>query len=231
MGIIYILENKIDGKCYVGQTTQLFAIRFGRHKRSKSYFGNALRKYGVDNFNKILIENIPEEQLDELEKKYIQKHNSIYPNGYNLMDGGCKNKHHNEETRKKLSRILTGKATWNKGIPQTEEAKQKIGEANKGNIPWNKGIPQTEEVRRKNIEGHKGQVAWNKGISLAEEHKKHLSEAKKGKKRKPFTEETKKKMSEAQKGEKNSNFGKHQTEEHQRKIQETKKKKRLARKN
>jgi hypothetical protein len=61
MGIIYILENKLNGKCYVGQTILTFKERFGKHRHSNSIIGKALQKYGSENFKEMLLENIPNE--------------------------------------------------------------------------------------------------------------------------------------------------------------------------
>jgi len=111
--------------------------------------------------------------------------------------------HHSEETKKKISKSLTGykqgprSKEWsdkiskaNKGKQHTEETKRKLSEANKGK-------QHTEETKKKMSEAKKGKSSWNKGKTVSEETKKKMSEAKKGKLRKPFSEETKKKMSEA----------------------------------
>lgn len=50
--------------------------------------------------------------------------------------------------------------------------------------------------------------ASNKGKSPSEEARKKMSDAKKGKKRKPFTDETKRKIAEAKMGNKNPQYGK-----------------------
>ena len=57
----------------------------------------------------------------------------------------------------------------------------------------------------------KGKTSWNKGVPHTEETRRKMSEAKKGKTRKPFSEETRRKMSEAHKG-------KIFTEEHKQKM-------------
>jgi len=193
MGTIYILENKINGKYYVGQTTKTFKERLQRHKYSNFPIDKALKKYGNDSFNKILIENIPEEKLDELEQKYIEKYNSLNPKGYNLTTGGNKNKHyskksriknseahkgeknvrfgthHTEETKKKQSEAHKGEKNHFFGKSLAEDHKKKLSEANKGNIPWNKGTkgikrkPLTEEHKKKVSKGKKGSIPWNKG--------------------------------------------------------------------
>jgi group I intron endonuclease len=132
MGVIYILENKINGKFYVGQTVQKFKYRFRSHQISHSILGNALRKYGVNKFNIILLENIPEDKLDELEKEYIQKYNSLYPNGYNFQSGGQSSHHLHKETKKRMSEDRKGKPSNRKGIHLTEETKKKMSESQKG---------------------------------------------------------------------------------------------------
>ena len=172
MGTIYILENKVDGKCYIGQTIKTFKERFRRHQISHSVIGNAIRKYGVENFNKILIENIPEEKLNEVEIEYIKKYNSLHPNGYNLTEGGDK------------PPTCAGNK-WNLGRHFTEEHKRKISEANKGKVSGTFGKHFSEETKKKMSESGKGR-------HHTEETKKKMSESKKGR---PFTEEHKKNLS------------------------------------
>jgi group I intron endonuclease len=203
MGTIYILKNKLDGKCYIGQTIQKVYNRLRDHRKAKSYIGNALRMYGEENFERIIIENVPDDELDELEKKKIIEYNSLVPNGYNLDSGGNLNKHHHEETKKKMSKHMI------ENNPMKDlEIRKKVGEANKGRIPWNKGLEgaySEEHIKKlsdarigkstsrkgtklseewcKNLsEAHKGQKAWNEGLSMSEETKNRISASKLGKK-------------------------------------------------
>jgi group I intron endonuclease len=251
MGTIYILENKENHKCYVGQTTKSFRERFRAHQHSNSIVGRAISKYGSDNFERILLENIPEEELDYWEQHYIQECNSLVPNGYNLETGGHKNKHHHEETKKKLkgrispmkgkrhteeslkkmSEVHIGNKYW-VGKHHNEESKKKIGEAGKGRISLMKGRIMSNESRKKMSEAKKGKPSPRKGVLLTEETKRKLSEAHKN----PSIE-IRKKMSEAHKGqvawnkgkvsiirgEKHPMYGKHHTEETKQKISNTKK--------
>lgn len=53
----------------------------------------AIRKYGKESFNRTILEECPIEQLNEREKYYIAKYNTISPNGYNLTAGGDSNAH------------------------------------------------------------------------------------------------------------------------------------------
>lgn len=117
--LIYKATNKINGKEYVGQTIRDLSLRISEHKysalnrTSNLPFNNAMAMYGFDNFEFQPIDSA--NSLVELNKKeefYINKYNTLYPNGYNLDIGG-KNKSSSELTRKKQSesrkKILSNK--------------------------------------------------------------------------------------------------------------------------
>ena len=87
MGFIYKITNQINNKVYIGQTITPIKQRMYKHysnaKKAKTGIDFAINKYGKENF---LVEEIckcKNEELDDLEKFYIQKYNSYY-NGYNL---------------------------------------------------------------------------------------------------------------------------------------------------
>ncbi len=107
VGEIYKITNVLNGKNYVGQTRshrlnhgkyRPFGClgRFKDHiseanstKKNQSIFLNyALLKYGIDAFICEKIATCDISELDELEKQYIVKYDSKFPNGYNLTDGG-----------------------------------------------------------------------------------------------------------------------------------------------
>ncbi len=85
---VYIHINKANNKSYVGITKRCVKRRFYEHSKTKSIFGNAIRKYG----NKLWITKILHE-VDNintalaLESKEILKYDSIV-NGYNLSESG-----------------------------------------------------------------------------------------------------------------------------------------------
>ena len=82
---IYLVTNTINGKQYVGQTIT---------KYSKLGHGHAVRdaykKYGRKNFTyETIVSGISCEMfLDYAEKFWIDKLNTVVPNGYNLETGG-----------------------------------------------------------------------------------------------------------------------------------------------
>lgn len=92
-GCIYKLTNKNNGKYYFGKTVN-FKKRMKAHKwyakKGKTYLARAINKHGWDNFQKeILIDDVPEEDLDNLEQSYIEIYDSIdHTKGYNLTRGG-----------------------------------------------------------------------------------------------------------------------------------------------
>ena len=91
-GCIYFLTCKINGKGYVGQSLN-YKNRMQSHKNSakkpKQYFSYAIRKHGWENFTKeILIDDVPKDELNDLEIQYIAVKNTFGPGGYNLTAGG-----------------------------------------------------------------------------------------------------------------------------------------------
>ena len=93
-GKIYKVTNKINGKCYIGQTVKAVEKRYKRHivdsKKDNYCFHRALRKYGIENFEiEIIEDNIPLLNLDEREIYWISYFDSYYMNnGYNMTYGG-----------------------------------------------------------------------------------------------------------------------------------------------
>lgn len=96
---IYKIENKINGKVYIGQSVDVYR-RLKKHiwdiENNNSALHRAFKKYGIDNFTYELIEECDIDRLDEREIFYIQKYNSYVgtknSNGYNLNVGGGVNR-------------------------------------------------------------------------------------------------------------------------------------------
>lgn len=111
-GIIYIAKNKVNSKCYVGQTTKSLDHRIKTHYKDSKYrthpFANALKKYGKQDWEWILLEQSILNKLDVLEQHYIKKFDTMFPVGYNMDTGGNANKVVSPEVRRKISRSLSG---------------------------------------------------------------------------------------------------------------------------
>ncbi len=91
-GIVYALINMINGKMYVGQTTQGIDARWRQHKLLQGKcraLEAALSKYGPDSFYiDTLCEASTQQELDSLEAHWVVALGTVSPNGYNLRDGG-----------------------------------------------------------------------------------------------------------------------------------------------
>lgn len=199
--IVYLITNKLNGKRYVGITTQKLQNRINQHivqketkRQKKSAISEAIAKHGFENF---LVEQIDAaetiQELYEKEKQWIEKLGTFGVE-YNLTKGGdgshgrilseeSKEKKRqslikafkNPELRKKQSEI--GK----KYFEDHPEAKEHLRKLNTGK----KLSPETVEKMRKTLTGkpHKMTEAGRKGIS----------ETQKNRVRDPVSEETKEK--------------------------------------
>lgn len=168
MGVIYLRTNLANGMKYVGQTAN-FKKRENAWKSTKWRYANQLLtedrdKYGIESFKTEILEICEDSKLNELEKYYIKKLNTIYPNGYNTNEGGTINFKQSEETKKKISIANSGE---NNGMF--------------GSTPWNKGIEGcfSEETLKTMSEKLKGNTNAT-GHILSDESKKKISDSKTG---------------------------------------------------
>jgi group I intron endonuclease len=163
-GRIYLVTNKLNGKQYVGQTV----TKHSRHGHGHA-IRDAYKKYGHTMF---LYEHLTEgdlsqEQLDCLEKFWIEVFDCLVPNGYNLESGGrwgkyasCSpslGKKASNETRAKMSE--SQKKHWasvevhpRAGSKHTDEWKKEASERMKKQV-------QSEQTKQKRSESIK---AWHK---------------------------------------------------------------------
>lgn len=90
---IYVITNKINNKQYIGQSVD-YIKRYERHLSAasngvKKRLYDSIRKYGSENFDiSVICECTSKEEMDSLERYYIDKYNTIHPNGYNMTIGG-----------------------------------------------------------------------------------------------------------------------------------------------
>jgi len=164
VGIIYKYTSP-SGKIYIGQTVSS-NNRKNSHKhitsKTNTKFGNAIKKYGIDNLeyeeiyktkditlcDKDKLKTI----LDKLEIAYISYYDS-YSNGYNctLGGGGILGHKHSEETKRQFSINRIGNTNC-LGNKHSDETKQKISKAQKGKIV-------SEETKLKIGNSHKKQIS------------------------------------------------------------------------
>ena len=165
---VYCHTNKINGKKYIGITSQKPEQRWrnGEGYRNNEYFSRAIEKYGWHNFmHEILYSGLNRIEAENIEVKLIEEYKTTHNDcGYNIESGGNVAKDIPQSTRQKISEAL-------KGHPCTAETKKKISESKKGKPNPRKGVKATSEQIEKNRESHKGQKAWNKGRPWTKEEK------------------------------------------------------------
>lgn len=121
---------------YIGQTIKTIEKRWrehlynAQHTQREQLLYLAMRKYGVENFYIELLYELKEgESIDDWERHFIQKWNSISPNGYNMTEGGSKfqgdNPMFHAEIRKKVSEHFIGDNNPAKRPEVREKIRQK----------------------------------------------------------------------------------------------------------
>lgn len=129
--IIYVLQNKINKKCYVGKSTVCLATRWNRHIKNsaegKYAINKTIRKYGPENFDVFCLEIVGnKKQLAEREVFWIKKLGT-FDYGYNMTKGGEGSVGHklSKEHKEKISKA-------NKGKIVSDETKRRQSIAKKG---------------------------------------------------------------------------------------------------
>lgn len=106
---IYKIENKVNGKVYIGQSIDIKTrwkchinyLNNGTH--NNKHLQSAWNKYGKENFSFNIIEECDVEDLNEREIYWIDKYDSyINKNGYNLTLGGDGGRTIESETIEKI---------------------------------------------------------------------------------------------------------------------------------
>ena len=161
-GIIYCYKNKVNGKCYIGQTINE-AKRKRDHKtaalRSEvkgSVFHSAIRKYGYNSFEyTILHSGKTKEELNVLEQIEIEKYNTLSPFGYNLKTGGKQrtklSKQSYDKNKESCIRRWSNKEEHDKHIKNMNrpEVKARISESLKNSKAFHESFALSAEKRKK----------------------------------------------------------------------------------
>lgn len=142
---IYIITNMLNGKQYVGKTQRGYELRFKEHCSSytngfNTYIGNAIHKYGAENFRVDLLKQVPDDSWEYWEAFYIKKFKTLFTQGgYNLTPGGDCNpmdvpevrQRHLEACRTEEHRKRISEACKNKVV--SEKTRERIRQNNKLN--------------------------------------------------------------------------------------------------
>jgi hypothetical protein len=204
--VIYKIQNKINGKIYVGQTTKQITDRFLSHSKNDSVIGYAIRKYGLQSFDICIIDMAEDKQsLNEKEIYWIDQLGSLVPNGYNVSVGGFGG-NLGDIVNKKIREIMNTpevKEKVSKGLKkafENPELRAKISKANKGRkqsketidkkIASTTGLKRSEETRQRMRHPHKKMKdsSMTGKYERTEEHKKNTGISSKGRKNPKLSE-------------------------------------------
>ena len=164
MYYIYLIVNKVNGKTYVGQRKSSKEWYDDSYMGSGTLLKKAKQKYGIENFEKFLIQHCySKEETNKAEKFWIAEYRSRGKAEYNIADGGDggalnKGRKLSEEWKKHISE-------GGKGKRHSEETKKKLSEAGKKRR-------HSEETKRKMSEA---------ALNMTEDHKRKIGESNRGK--------------------------------------------------
>ena len=204
VGYIYLITDTTNGMKYTGKHHYHIEGQLDPNYHGSGVIIKNIYKKRPETLKEEYIKTCySEEEMCSDEQYYIKLFKTLYPNGYNLTEGGdglipC------EETRKKLSKAHKEKPAYNKGVPMSEEQKKKISKANKGKHHSEEqkkkisealigeknpfyGRLHSEESKNKISKANKGKPAYNKGIPMSEEQKKKMRNDKRSKKVRQLT--------------------------------------------
>lgn len=171
----------VNGKRYVGQTTQPLKVRFNEHagKKDNTLISKAISKYGRENFYCGVIKScVSKAELDYWEKYYIAALHTKKPYGYNLTDGGegFFGYRHPPEILAKISETK-------KNSPRVAEHIAKLAEANRGRHPTPESCAKMSAARKgkpKSPEWRMKIGAVHKGKKLSAEHRAKIAATSRG---------------------------------------------------
>lgn len=156
---IYKIANTVNGKVYIGQSTNI-KQRWSQHKQHlnggrhcNEYLQRSWDKYGKDAFEFILLAECRVDELDELEEYYISMYDSTnFKKGYNEKSGG---------NQCRLSERTKAKMKKPRKAPRSKEHSAKLSASLKGRTPWNKGLKTPPEVKAKQSAKRMGTKPYN----------------------------------------------------------------------
>ncbi len=204
-GIVYLIENRINGKAYIGLTKQTLSARWYHHKYNArkggtTPFYNAIRKYGENAWDLSILQTYDTEvELIAGDIYWINKLGTKIEtgDGYNATDGGHLTRHC-EETKNKIREKQIGRPSPKKGKKYGPLKERRKSPCKPGHT-----VPHSEETKEKLRQistGKKLSETTREKISRSNQGRTHSEESKELKTQKAkcrvHSEETKRKISE-----------------------------------
>ena len=153
---IYAVKNRLSGIMYIGKCEDDFDRRFREHKRgfkSNVHLQRAIKKYGIENFDFIILEECNPDLCVQKEIYWIKYFRDCGNTLYNIAEGGNGGNTRIGMTKEEYESYLEKIRR-----PRSEKFKQEQSErfSGKNNPMYNKKI--TEDTRKKLKARHLGKI-------------------------------------------------------------------------
>lgn len=152
-GYLYETTNLVNNKKYIGvHKSKKFDSNY---KGSGVYLQKAIKKYGFKNFKTRIIKwCYSKEELFNLERDYIEKHDCVKSSQYyNIADGGKGGCMYNNFSKEKYDETIKKISNSKKNRPRTEKEQEVLDEMHKNRI----GCKMSEESKEKSRQSNLGQ--------------------------------------------------------------------------
>lgn len=162
---IYKIVNKVNGKTYIGQTSENFQRRYFLHNwklcnniHDNKYLQRSWNKYGEDNFQFEIVEGLEDSSMLNDREIYWIKYYRENGNCYNMQDGGqpkCLHQYISLESRKHVGELNRQRIL---GTKLSDETKHKMSESHKGKRVYRRNDllrdNQVKQIKQMLIDGY-----------------------------------------------------------------------------
>lgn len=157
MKIIYLIENIVNNKKYIGQTKDLHKrMKYHSKDKDRGRFQSPLyeevNSYGEEYFIVTEIETVSKDIADDRERFWIKHYNTMSPNGYNLTSGGENGKEYATVTKSRIGEKTKERWRDPEIAMRMKEGLRKTGLSQKGKIKTPRETRVCELCRKEFVE-------------------------------------------------------------------------------
>lgn len=185
---IYRIHNLVNDKNYIGKSEVSIEARLDEHrigKKSNFHLQSAIKKYGIENFEFLVLEECSPELCCERERYWIKFYDS-FNNGYNDTTGGENEsgwKMSKSGIEKRLKKIdFKGENNPFYGRKHSDETRKKISEGRTGNKNpcsgkvWIMNGSESKRVSKSELQKYLDE-GWIKGRYVSSETRRKHAES------------------------------------------------------